>query len=91
MDVEKCRRNLGWNRNLVDGKSVEQRVLLDITDDERFNKMLGKNFICHLKDRCGRLGVHMDDPLIHQRASMSRFSSMQGLENLLRDVVEKPA
>ncbi|XP_073144798.1 protein argonaute 2-like [Henckelia pumila] len=89
VDGEKCQWNLTGDRCLVDGKAVARWALIDFTDGERYNRLQKEMFIGNLKSRCGKLGIRMDDPLVCQLAPMRRFSSVEGLENLLKDVVDK--
>ncbi|XP_073141049.1 protein argonaute 2-like [Henckelia pumila] len=89
VDGEKCQWNLTGDRCLVDGKAVARWALIDFTDGERYNRLQKEMFIGNLKSRCGKLGIRMDDPLVCHLAPMRRFSSVEGLENLLKDVVDK--
>ncbi|KAI3455989.1 hypothetical protein Pfo_012652 [Paulownia fortunei] len=88
VDVEKCQWNL-LGKSLVDGKSVVRWALLDFTDGDRYNKLQANAFINNLRGRCRNLSIQMEEPLLHRVTRMSEFSSVNRLENLLKNVVEE--
>lgn len=88
VDVDKCQWNL-LGKSFVDGKSVDRWALLDFTDGDRYNKLQAGAFINNLRGRCGNLGIQMAVPLVHRVARMNELSSVNRLENLLKNVVEE--
>ncbi|KZV29882.1 protein argonaute 2-like [Dorcoceras hygrometricum] len=89
VDGEKCQWNLTRDRCLLNGKSVVRWALIDFTVGERYNNLQTEMFIVNLKARCGKLGIHMDNPLVCHATSMRSFASAKSLENLLIDIVDK--
>ncbi|PIN22711.1 Translation initiation factor 2C (eIF-2C) [Handroanthus impetiginosus] len=88
VDDEKRQWNL-LGKYFLDAKSLERWVLLDFTDGDRYNKLQANAFVNNLRGRCRNLGIQMAEPLLHRVTRMSDFSSVDRLEKLLRDVVDK--
>ncbi|KAK3432597.1 hypothetical protein EUGRSUZ_D00106 [Eucalyptus grandis] len=83
VDKDKCHWNL-MAKSVVDGKPIERWVIVDFSASDR--NRLNKQFIQKLISRYRNMGIWMEEPLFYQDATMSVFSSMTRLTELLEDV-----
>ncbi|KAG8385134.1 hypothetical protein BUALT_Bualt03G0010200 [Buddleja alternifolia] len=88
VDADKRQWNL-LGKSFVDAKSVDRWALLEFTDGDRKKKLQVNEFINNLMGRCRNLGIRMEVPLLHRVTRMYEFSSVNRLENLLKNVVEE--
>ncbi|KAK9267610.1 hypothetical protein L1049_010041 [Liquidambar formosana] len=87
VDKEKCQWNLVRN-SLVDGKEIVRWAVIDFSSSERYNKLNPDHFIPKLISRCRTLGIHMEEPLWYESASMDMFSSVSKLREIVETVDE---
>ncbi|KAL3741290.1 hypothetical protein ACJRO7_016859 [Eucalyptus globulus] len=84
VDKDKCHWNL-MGKSVVDGKSIERWAIIHFNALEQ-HRLNCEPFIRKLIGRCRNLGIRMEEPLFCQDATMSVFSNVAGLTELLEDV-----
>ncbi|KAL3742538.1 hypothetical protein ACJRO7_017928 [Eucalyptus globulus] len=87
VDKEKCHWNL-MGKSVIDGKPIERWVIVDFSRSDR-NQLNYKLFIQKLISRFRNLGIRMEEPLFYQDATMSMFSNVARLTELLEDVNDR--
>lgn len=87
VDKDKCHWNL-IGKSVVDGKRIERWVIIDFSALDR-NRLNCKLFIQKLIGRCRNLGIRMEEPLFYQDATLSMFSNVTRLTELLEDVNDR--
>ncbi|XP_056163092.1 protein argonaute 2 [Syzygium oleosum] len=87
VDKDKCHWNL-IGKSVVDGKRIERWVIIDFSALDR-NRLNCKLFIQKLIGRCRNLGIRMEEPLFYQDATMSMFSNVARLTELLENVNDR--
>ncbi|KAF8042330.1 hypothetical protein BT93_A0830 [Corymbia citriodora subsp. variegata] len=87
VDKEKCHWNL-IGKSVVDGKRIERWVIVNFSASER-NRFNCNLFIQKLISRCRNLGIRMEEPLFCQQATMSMFSNVATLTELLEEVNDR--
>lgn len=88
VDAEKCQWNL-LGKSFVDAKSMDCWALLDFTDGDRYNRLQAEAFVNNLRGRSWNLGIQMAEPVVYRLTRMNELSSVDRLEKLLKDVVNK--
>ncbi|CAA0259596.1 unnamed protein product [Arabidopsis thaliana] len=85
------RQNNQWNlmkKGVTRGSIVKHWAVLDFTASERFNKM-PNDFVDNLIDRCWRLGMQMEAPIVYKTSRMETLSNGNAIEELLRSVIDE--
>ncbi|KAG6691482.1 hypothetical protein I3842_10G065500 [Carya illinoinensis] len=72
VEREKCQWNL-VGKSVVEGKSIGRWGVIDFSSSDR-SRLNPDFFIPKLINRCGNLGIRMEEPLIYQCTTMSKFS-----------------
>ncbi|EOA39562.1 hypothetical protein CARUB_v10008180mg [Capsella rubella] len=83
------RQNNQWNlmkKGVTRGSIVKHWAVLDFTAYERYNKM-PNDFVDNLIDRCWRLGMQMEPPIVYKTSRMDTLSNGNALEELLQSVI----
>jgi eukaryotic translation initiation factor 2C len=87
VDEEKCQWNL-VGKSVVEGKRIDRWGVIDFSSSER-SSLRPNYFIPKLISKCKNLGIHMEEPLLYERTSMSVFSRVERLRELLERVNEE--
>ncbi|KAG2251360.1 hypothetical protein Bca52824_081496 [Brassica carinata] len=86
-------RNNQWNlmkKGVTRGSVVKHWAVLDFTAFERnTNSRMANDFVGLLINRCGTLGMQLEDPIIFKSARMDLLSKANALEDLLRQVIDE--
>jgi eukaryotic translation initiation factor 2C len=80
-----------WNlvkSSVVEGKPLERWALIDFSKGDR-GQLNGNRFVPNLINRCVKLGVHAEEPLVYELTTMRPFSNINELRRLLQSVVAK--
>ncbi|KAJ6882729.1 protein argonaute 2-like [Populus alba x Populus x berolinensis] len=85
---EKCQWNL-VRKGVVEGKPIERWAVLDFSSDDYRYRLNADNFIPKLIARFLKLGIHMEEPLFYEPASMRLFSNVDTLHELLESVNDR--
>ncbi|XP_010499677.1 PREDICTED: protein argonaute 2 [Camelina sativa] len=86
-----ARQNNQWNlmrKGVTRGSIIKHWAVLDFTASERFNKM-PNDFVDALMERCWKLGMQMEPPIVYKTSRMDTLSNCNALEELLRSVIEE--
>ncbi|KAJ0250441.1 PAZ domain-containing protein [Hirschfeldia incana] len=87
------RQNNQWNlmkKGVTRGSVVKHWAVLDFTASERNNNFrMGGDFVELLINRCGTLGMQLAAPIVYKSARMDLLSNANGLEELLRQVIDE--
>nr|4G0M_A Chain A, Protein argonaute 2 [Arabidopsis thaliana]4G0M_B Chain B, Protein argonaute 2 [Arabidopsis thaliana] len=75
-------------KGVTRGSIVKHWAVLDFTASERFNKM-PNDFVDNLIDRCWRLGMQMEAPIVYKTSRMETLSNGNAIEELLRSVIDE--
>ncbi|KAG5516052.1 hypothetical protein RHGRI_036935 [Rhododendron griersonianum] len=78
-----------WNlvkSAVAEGKPLERWALIDFSSRDRF-PLDGLNFVEKLRNRCGKLGIRMAQPLVCHPTDMRPFSKINELRRLLQSVI----
>ncbi|KAL1204983.1 Protein argonaute 2 [Cardamine amara subsp. amara] len=84
-------QNNQWNlmrKGVTKGSIIKHWAVLDFTAFERFNNM-PNDLVRQLIERCGRLGIKMEDPIVYKTSRMDTLSNGNALEELLRSVINE--
>ncbi|KAH7854288.1 hypothetical protein Vadar_012117 [Vaccinium darrowii] len=87
VDREKCQWNLMGN-SVVQGKPLKRWALIDFSlfDRSRLNSGL---FIKKLRNKCGDLGIPVEDPVVCRFTGMRDMSTVSATQALLESVVKE--
>ncbi|KAJ0230980.1 Protein argonaute 3 [Hirschfeldia incana] len=80
-------QNNQWNltrKGVTRGSVIKHWAVLDFT----LNNM-PKDFVKNLIDRCWKLGMQLDPPIVYKSLRMGTLSNASALEELLRSVVDE--
>lgn len=84
----KCQWNL-VGKSVVEGKALQRWALIDFSSQERNPnfRLRTDEFVFRLKERCKKLGINMEEPVITHFTGMYELSAVEKVEDLLRGVV----
>ncbi|XP_010499678.1 PREDICTED: protein argonaute 2-like [Camelina sativa] len=80
--------NLMW-KGVTKGSKVKHWAVLDFTASERSDTMIPNGFVNALIERCWKLGMQMEPPIVYKTSRMDTLSNCNALEELLRSVIEE--
>ncbi|XP_041027894.1 protein argonaute 2-like [Juglans microcarpa x Juglans regia] len=84
VEKEKCQWNL-VGKSVVEGKRIDRWGVIDFSSSER-SGLNPDFFIPKLINRCGNLGIRMEEPLIYECTTMWKFSRLNMLCELLESI-----
>ncbi|CAE5958970.1 unnamed protein product [Arabidopsis arenosa] len=89
----KLRENNQWNltqKGVTKGSIVKHWAVLDFTAyDSHINDKMPDNFVKKLTARCSKLGMKLENPIVHKKSRMDTFFNGNALEELLRSVIDE--
>ncbi|XP_059288312.1 protein argonaute 2 [Lycium ferocissimum] len=86
---DKCQWNL-VGKSVVEGKALQRWAVIDFSSQERSPnfRLRADEFVFRLKDRCRKLGMNMEEPVIKHFTGMHELSTVTKVEDLLKGVVQ---
>ncbi|XP_055802748.1 protein argonaute 2 [Solanum dulcamara] len=87
---DKCQWNL-VGKSVVEGKALQRWALIDFSSQERnsFFRLRVDEFVFRLKDRCKKLSINMEEPVVKHFSNMNALSAVGKVEDLLNVVVDE--
>lgn len=87
---DKCQWNL-VGKSVVDGKALQRWALIDFSSQERNPnfRLRVDEFIYRLRDRCRKLGIIMEEPVVKHFSGMHELSVVGKVEDRLKLVVDE--
>ncbi|KAG7598868.1 Argonaute linker 1 domain [Arabidopsis suecica] len=91
--TEEPRKNNQWNltiKRVTKGSKIKHWAVLDFTASKKpHNYKMPDNFVDNLMERCRRLGMQMEPPIVYKTSRMETLSNGNDLEELLRSVIDE--
>ncbi|XVF87066.1 hypothetical protein PTKIN_Ptkin18bG0090700 [Pterospermum kingtungense] len=88
VDKDRCQWNL-VGKAVVEGKVIERWAVIDFSHADHRFRLNYDSFIPKLRDRCWRLGIRMEEPLLCQKSKMQILSNDNELRQLLEVVASR--
>lgn len=87
---DKCQWNL-VGKSVVEGKALQRWALIDFSSQERNPnfRLRADEFVFRLIDRCKKLRINMEKPVVKHFGGMNELSTVDNVEELLKYVVRE--